>query len=81
MTKKKNSFSKIGHSCLLDECITIHWPHSIQLLTSEYVSSVSKAGAKDEKVLNYAIKHNQTLVTADIRLTLWTILENHPSYF
>ncbi len=67
----------------LDECITIHWPGRIRVLANDYELSVSKLGpgATDEKVLNYAIKHNRVLVTADIRLTLWSVLKNHPVVF
>ena len=84
MKKKKKIIPRKNHSTyFLDECITIHWSHQIQILTNNYELSVSKVGpgANDNQVLNYAIKHNQTLVTGDIRLTLWAILKNHPVVF
>ncbi|MCE9616742.1 MAG: hypothetical protein K8Q88_00030 [Nitrosarchaeum sp.] len=68
---------------MLDECIPIHWSNSISLFNGNYELSVNRVGhgENDEKVLKYAIKHKQTLVTGDIRLTLWSILENHPVLF
>ena len=68
---------------LLDECITIHWRNSTRLLDGKYRSSISVVGrgAKDEQVLNYAIKTNRTIVTADMRLTLWAIFENQDVIF
>lgn len=80
---KKKLSRKDNCTYFLDECIPIHWPHSIQILTGDYELSVDKVGrsANDKKVLEYAMKNNHVLVTADIRLTLSSILENHPVIF
>lgn len=81
--KKKKLSRRNRSTYFLDECIQIHWSNSIRLLTGDYELSVNKVGrsASDEKVLEYAMKHNQTLVTADLDLTLWSILKNHPVIF
>jgi len=80
---KKKISRKDNCTYLLDECITIYWSSNTRLLDGKYRSSISVVGqgAKDEKVLSYAIKTNRTLVTADIRLTLWALLENQNVIF
>ena len=64
---------------LLDECIGINWPSMHRNLKDfDYVSSVEVVGrsAKDEKVLEYAIKSNRILVTADKKLAITAIFTN-----
>lgn len=67
---------------LLDECISIHFPHSFKTFNSYAVSRIVVGrGADDAQVLKYAQQHKLTLVTSDIRLALLTILANHPIVF
>ncbi len=64
---------------LLDECIGINWPSMQRNLKDfDYVSSVDVVGrsAKDEKVLEYAIKFNRILVTADKKFAITAIFTN-----
>lgn len=80
---KKNGISTINkEKFLIDECITLHWPHIVNDL-KDYVTSVNivGVGAPDEAVLKAAVKSGRTLVTCDIRLTLNAIIANHKVLF
>jgi hypothetical protein len=77
-----SSISSIKPSFLLDECVLIHWPNILQDLRDYSLSAnMVGCGAKDELVLETAIKQNRILVTSDMRLALFTLLENHPVLF
>ena len=69
-------------SFLLDECVIIHWPHILRDLRDYSLSSNTVGrGANDDLVLETAIKQNRILVTSDMKLALFTLLENHPVLF
>ena len=67
---------------VLDECVVYHWPNYLCKM-KDYVLSVNVVGqgAKDEEVLELAKKQKRPLVTGDIRLALYCILDNHPVIF
>lgn len=75
----KNKFPQY----LLDECVPLGGIKSILQTISDFELSLTKVGigAKDEKVLECAIKNNQTLVTLDKRLAFHAILENQTIIF
>lgn len=65
---------------LLDECVTIHFPHYATKSKKEgYVESVQKVkqSARDWDVFEFAKKKKLTVVTSDKKFTLNMLLDNH----
>lgn len=81
MDSKNSPSSEVKY--LLDECITIHWPFNLGKPHDDCISSVDIIGhgAKDEEVLNLALKLKRVLVTSDMKFTLKILLKNQPVYF
>ena len=72
-----NSVSNTKPCFLLDECVLIHWPHILRDLRDYSLSSsIVGRGANDDLVLETAIKQNKILVTSDMKLELFTLLES-----
>jgi len=67
---------------LLDECLTCDFSLTYPI-TKQFPRSVDVLGegAKDKEILDYILKQNYGLVTADIRFSLLALWNNVPVIF